>query len=114
MKLLRRNHAPPTFRERVLDRIPLEQMRERIPLEQIKDRIPFTIVMKQPPPSRMRRAAPLVAAGVAGAAMAFVFDPERGRERRAKAREMLHLNSDGNEGNGEFVQRLPERQVSAR
>jgi hypothetical protein len=84
---LSRQAASPSLRDRIMKRIPLDRIVERIPLEQIKDRIPFQ--MKQPTPSRLRRAAPLIGAGAAGAVLAFVFDPDRGRSRRAKAKDMI-------------------------
>lgn len=82
-----RSAPPPTLRERIIERIPLERLMERIPLEQIKDRVPFQ--MKPEPASRLRRAAPLLGAGAAGAALAFIFDPDRGKGRRAKAKDMV-------------------------
>lgn len=78
MHLLHREPPPATLLERMLERIPLEQIRERVPFQ-----------MKPEPPSRLRRAAPLLGAGVTGAVLAYAFDPASGRERRAKAREKV-------------------------
>ena len=77
MKVRIRRAPPPTLRERIVERIPLEQIIERLPFRQPE------------PPSRLRRLAPLVGAGAAGAALAFVFDPYSGRRRREKAREFV-------------------------
>lgn len=87
MRLSFRQQAPPTLRERIMERIPVEQIVARIPVEQIKDRLP--IMMKPEPKSRLRRAAPFLGAGAAGAALAYAFDPDRGKGRRAKARDMI-------------------------
>ena len=40
------------------------------------------------PPSRLKRAAPFVGAGAAGAVLAYIFDRDRGRTRRAKIKDM--------------------------
>ncbi len=83
MKLQLRRSQPPTLRERIVERIPLEQIMERLP-------------MRRPePPSRIRRFAPLIGAGAAGAALAFVFDPYSGRGRREKAREFVGAKVSG-------------------
>lgn len=87
MNLRLSRQAPPTLRARIMERIPVERIMERIPVEQIKDRIPFQ--MKPEPRSRLRRAAPLIGAGAVGAAFAYIFDPDRGRSRRAKAKDMI-------------------------
>jgi hypothetical protein len=78
MRLMRREPEPLTLLERILERVPVAQIKERIPIQ-----------MKPEPPSRLRRAAPLIGAGVTGAAIAYLFDPTSGRERRAKARGMV-------------------------
>ena len=79
---------PPTLLERIVERIPLEQIKDRVPIQ-----------MKPQPRSRLRRAAPLVGAGVTGAVLAYAFDPANGRERRARAKEALAVRMGRGRGN---------------
>ena len=77
----------PTLREKIIERLPIEQVAERLPVDRIAARLPFR--RPPPPPSRLRRAAPLIGAGATGAVLAYFFDPDRGRSRRTKARDMI-------------------------
>jgi hypothetical protein len=50
-----------------------------------RERTPSTFELGSP---WQRRAAPLAGAALAGAAFAYLFDPDRGKGRRAKLRDM--------------------------
>ena len=64
-------------RDRIADRLPLDRLQAALPFK------------RPPPPSKLARALPLLGAAAAGAVVEFLLDPDRGRGRRAKARDMV-------------------------
>lgn len=76
----------PRFREGVdsIVHTAKDTIGERIP-PGLRARMPWAA---PPPPSKIKRALPLIGAGAAGAISALLLDPAQGRARRAKLRDM--------------------------